>query len=271
MQPLRITTYNVHKCVGLDRRRKVSRIAEVLQEIKPDIAGLQEVLSIQEGPRDQNQAQFLADELGMHIAMGDVRELRGGLYGNIVLSRFPVRAFCRYDLSIPGYEQRGCLRTDILLPTGEVLHLFNVHLGTAYAERRHQARKLLESELIRSRDLEGPRVVVGDFNEWVRGLASQMLAAEFASADIRLHMRQTRTYPGLFPVMHLDHIYYDDDLIVERVALHKSLKALVASDHLPLYADFVLRSQAEAEAKQTVGSKLNTNAGSRGATPRHTR
>jgi hypothetical protein len=98
-----------------------------------------------------------------------------------------------------------------------------------------------------------------------------MLAAEFASADIRLHLRQTRTYPGVFPVMHLDHIYYDDDLIVERVALHKSLKALIASDHLPLYADFVLRSQAQAEAKESAGSKLDTNARPSGATPRHTR
>jgi hypothetical protein len=71
--------------------------------------------------------------------------------------------------------------------------------------------------------------------------------------------------------MHLDHIYYDHDLIIDRVALHKSLKALVASDHLPLYADFVLRSEAEAEAKQTAGSKLDTNAGYRGATPRNTR
>jgi endonuclease/exonuclease/phosphatase family metal-dependent hydrolase len=271
MQPIRIATYNVHKCVGLDRRLKPSRIAEVLREMKPDVIGLQEVLSIGEGPRDQNQAQFLADELDMHLAMGDVRQLRGGLYGNVVLSRFPVRSVCRFDLSIPGYEQRGCVRSDIPLPTGDVLHLFNVHLGTAFAERRHQARKLLEHELIRSRDLEGPRVVVGDFNEWVRGLVSHLLTAEFASADIRLHLRRTRTYPGVFPVMHLDHIYYDDDLIVERVALHKSLKALVASDHLPLYADFVLRSQAEAEAKESAGSKLDTNAGSRGATPRYTR
>jgi endonuclease/exonuclease/phosphatase family metal-dependent hydrolase len=259
MHPIRIATYNVHKCVGLDRRCKASRIAEVLQELKPDIVGLQEVLSIEEGPRDQNQAQFLAEELGMNLALGDVRQLRGGLYGNVVLSRFPVRSFCRFDLSVPGYEQRGCLRSDILMPTGEVLHLFNVHLGTDFMERRHQARKLLEHELIRSRDLVGPRVVLGDFNEWFRGLVSQLLTAEFTSADIRLHLRKTRTYPGVFPVMHLDHIYYDDDLIVERVALHKSLKALVASDHLPLYADFVLRSEAQLEAWESRHSKLDRN------------
>jgi hypothetical protein len=71
--------------------------------------------------------------------------------------------------------------------------------------------------------------------------------------------------------MHLDHIYYDDDLIVERVALHKSLKALVASDHLPLYADFVLRSEAEMEAHESAGSKLDTNGRNGRAAPRHAR
>lgn len=255
MRTIRLATYNVHKCVGVDRRHKPGRIAEVLQEIRPDVAGLQEVLSIDNGSREQHQAEYLAGCLGMHMALGEVRKLHGGAYGNVVLSRFPVRSVCTFDLTVPGREQRGCMRTDVTLPGGEVLHVFNVHLGTAFMERRLQARKLLERELIASRDLEGPRVVLGDFNEWTRGLASRMLAAEFTSADIRLHMRQRMTYPGLFPVMHLDHIYYDHDLIVERVTLHKSKKALIASDHLPLVADFVLRSEAEA------GSNLKENAG----------
>lgn len=266
MQRYRIATYNVHKCIGLDRRCKPARIAEVLQEIKADMVGLQEVLSIEGGGRDQHQAQFLADELGMHLAMGDVRQLRGGLYGNAVLSRYPVRAFCRFDLSIAGHEQRGCMRSDILLPGGEVLHLFNLHLGTAFMERRHQARKLLEHELIRGRDLEGPRVLLGDFNEWIPGLVSKLLKAEFTSADIRLHLRLNRTYPAVFPVMHLDHIYYDDDLIVENVTLHRSMKSLIASDHVPLYSDFVLRSEAAAD------SKLDRNDRSSGRTaPRYSR
>jgi endonuclease/exonuclease/phosphatase family metal-dependent hydrolase len=233
-----------------------ARIAEVLGEIKPDIVGLQEVLSIEGDIREQHQAEFLARELGMNLAMGDVRVLRGGLYGNAVLSRFPVHALCRFDLSVPGREQRGCMRADILLPAGEVLHIFNVHLGTDFRERQHQGRKLVELELIRSRELKGPRVVVGDFNEWTRGVASQLLAAEFTSADIRTHLRQSRTYPGFFPVMHLDHIYYDNDLIVERVNLHKSMKALVASDHLPLYADFVLRAEAASESHEPSRSIL---------------
>ena len=37
-------------------------------------------------------------------------------------------------------ERRGCLRSDLFLPDGSVLYLCNVHLGTSFIERRHQAR-----------------------------------------------------------------------------------------------------------------------------------
>lgn len=241
MTPLRIATYNIHKCRGMDGKVSPGRIAEVIAEVKPDIIGLQEVHSFEEGSRDRHQAQYLADELGMHLAIGEVRKLQGGIYGNAVLSRYPLQAICHYDLSCPGREQRGCVRTDVCVQDGDPLHVFNLHLGTAFQERRYQARRMIETELVRARDLIGPRVVLGDFNEWTRGLVSQTLSAEFRSADIRLHLKRMRTYPGIFPMLHLDHIYYDEDLKVERVILHRTPKALLASDHLPLYADFLLR------------------------------
>ena len=79
--------------------------------------------------------------------------------------------------------------------------------------------------------------LAGDFNEWTRGLASRLLAANFESADLRAHMQRTRTYPWALPVVHLDHIYYDPTLELTRLALDKSRTALVASDHLPLVAE----------------------------------
>lgn len=240
MASLRAATYNIHKCRGMDGRVRPARIVEVLRQLDADIIALQEVLSLEGEAEGRDQARFLADELGMHCALGENRRLRGASYGNVVLSRFPVRSSCNYDVSVPGRERRGCLRTDLELENGSVLHLFNVHLGTAFLERRHQARKLLEEELLRSRGFEGPRLVLGDFNEWTRGLVTQLLTAEFENADIRLHLQRTKTYPGLLPFMHLDHIYYDNSLVLDRVYLHRSLTAMVASDHLPLLAEFQL-------------------------------
>jgi endonuclease/exonuclease/phosphatase family metal-dependent hydrolase len=215
-----------------------ARIVEVLHELNADIVALQEVLSIAGRSREEDQAPFISGELGLQYALGENRHLRGGSYGNVVLSRFPIRIIHNYDLSISGYEERGCLRADIEWGQRELLHVFNVHLGTAYMERRHQGRKLLTSELLNDIEFAAPRIVLGDFNEWTRGLATRLLSAHLESADVRKHLRRTRTYPGVMPLWHLDHIYYDPILHLERLVLHRSRRALLASDHLPLMAEF---------------------------------
>jgi endonuclease/exonuclease/phosphatase family metal-dependent hydrolase len=237
---VRVVTYNIHKCRGLDRHVRPDRIVKVLSEIDADVVALQEVLSIEGRAPENDQARFIAHGLGLDYRMGENRRLMGGAYGNLVLSRLPMLAAINYDLSQRGHEERGCLRVDVGLGSYQVLHIYNVHLGTAWRERPHQARRLLDEEILSSAHIPGPRILLGDFNEWMRGVASRLLAEHFQSADIRLHLGHRRTYPGVFPFLHLDHIYYDKALKLERVALHRSRTALVASDHLPLVADFTL-------------------------------
>jgi endonuclease/exonuclease/phosphatase family metal-dependent hydrolase len=249
MQRIRVATYNIHKCVGIDGRESAARIADVISEFNPDVVGLQEVLSIEGGRPEDNQARYLADALRMHLAMGEVRRLRGGAYGNVVLSKLPFSEICRYDLSAPGREPRGCVRCSVRLRSGELLYLFNIHLGTALTERRWQAKRMFEAEIIRSKDIRGARVVLGDFNEWTQGLASSMLAAELKGADIRGRLGRKKTYPGICPVLHLDHIYYDEDLAADHVFLHRTLKSVLASDHLPLVADFCARDAEESASR----------------------
>ena len=130
------------------------------------------------------------------------------------------------------------MRADISANGSGLLHVFNVHLGTAFIERRHQGRKLVNEVILNNGELSGSRIMLGDFNEWTRGLTTRLLASHLTSADIRAHLKRSKTYPGVLPLMHLDHIYFDDTLDLERLTLHKSRVALVASDHLPLVADF---------------------------------
>jgi endonuclease/exonuclease/phosphatase family metal-dependent hydrolase len=235
---LRVVTYNVHRCRGIDGRVRPARIAEVLREVDADVVALQEVLSMP-GPREQNQAEYLAGATGMHWQLGENRQMRGGAYGNVVLSRHPMRRVENYDLSVKGYERRGCLHIDVELDD-VVLHIFNVHLGTDYMERRHQGRRLIGAEILLNRRLNGPRLMLGDFNEWAPGLTTRLLSSHLKSVDIRKHLRRARTYPGLMPFLHLDHIYHDEELELRKLTLHRSRKALVASDHLPLVAEFRL-------------------------------
>ena len=58
--------------------------------------------------------------------------------------------------------------------------------------------------------------------------------------DLTHHLRRRRTYPGVLPMFHLDHIYVDGGLVVEKVTLPRNRLTLVASDHLPLVADCVM-------------------------------
>jgi len=174
----------------------------------------------------------------MGWTMACVRHLRRHLFGNVVMSRFPIVHHSQYDLSWRTCEPRACQRADLDLGDGRMLHVYNVHLGTAVLERRYQAPRL--AAFVHDRRVQGPKIILGDFNEWMRGLATKTLTSLFDSIDLRSHLRRRRTYPGIFPVLHLDHIYYEGRVEVRSVELPRSRKALMASDHLPLVANLAI-------------------------------
>lgn len=249
IQTLRVATYNIHKCRGLDQRVLPERIAEVLDELDADVIALQEVMGRGGGER-QDQARYVAEKLNYHPVFGENRRHNGAAYGNLLLSRLPILDFWNYDITTFGREPRGVLRADVKLKNGEVLHLFNVHLGTAYRERREQARGLVGERILRNEDLAGARIVMGDFNEWIPGQASRLLSAHFGVHAAGARARR-RTYPCVLPLLRLDHIYFDRGLNLQRLALHRSRKALIASDHLPLVAEFILQLQQNSSAHRT--------------------
>jgi endonuclease/exonuclease/phosphatase family metal-dependent hydrolase len=230
---LRVATYNIHRCRGMDRRVMPARIAEVLRGIDADVIAMQEVVG--SGPSGEDHAEEIGAALGMGWVMASVRRLRQHHFGNVVMSRFPIVHHSQYDLSWRTCEPRACQRADLELGSGRSLHIYNVHLGTAVLERRYQAIRL--ASYVHDRRVDGPKVILGDFNEWMRGLATHTLSSLFESVDLRAHLRRRRTYPGIFPVLHLDHIYYEGLVEVRSVELPRTRKALMASDHLPLVAN----------------------------------
>jgi endonuclease/exonuclease/phosphatase family metal-dependent hydrolase len=231
---IRIVTYNIHRCRGMDGRTLPARIVDVLASLAADVIALQEVVGA--GPRDSGQAEEIGAALGMGWVMAPARHLRGHLFGNMVLSHFPIRQHVQYDLSWKTCEERACQRVDLALDD-RTLHLFNVHLGTAYRERKVQADTL--ASIVHDRRVHEPKILLGDFNEWSRGLAMSTLTSRLQNIDLRVHLRSRsrRTYPGIFPILHLDHIYYQGHVEIVRVELPRTRKSLMASDHLPLVAE----------------------------------
>ncbi|HEV8310124.1 MAG TPA: endonuclease/exonuclease/phosphatase family protein [Methylomirabilota bacterium] len=226
---IRVVTYNIHRGRGLDGEQRLDRIIAVLAEVDADIIALQEVLA--------PQADALAEATGMSVVFGQTRVHPLGPYGNLCLTRLPLVAHTSYSLTCRPFEPRGCLRTDVDHGRGP-LHIFNVHLGLRYRERIRQVRML--RRILNGQGLEGPRLLLGDFNEWFNGHASRLLRAEFGHPCGR--RRSARTHPAVLPIFPLDRIYHDPAMCVDRVAVHRSRIARIASDHLPTYADLRLEA-----------------------------
>ena len=245
-----IASYNIHRGVGLDRRRDLDRIAEVIAEMGPDAIGLQEVVR-EDGDDHRDQAAYLASKLGMQLVMGETRTLlAGGSYGNAVLTRLPVLGSSRCDLSWRTREPRGCVRVDLGIG-GTAVHLFNCHFGLALRERRDQFR-ILGRFIKDSESLAGPRVLMGDFNEWHTGPITRGLKREFSSPMRRMR----RTHPSWFPLFALDRIYWDVELEGQAFHVHRSKLARVASDHLPISVTLKVRHPVVHDVPYLVGDAL---------------
>lgn len=234
---VRVATYNIHRARGLDRRTRPDRIARVLAATEADVIALQEVIG--PGLTGPGHAEVIGAALGMGWIMAPTKELRRHQFGNVILSRFPILDHAHYDLSWKTSEPRNSHRATIELGDGHHLQFYNVHFGTALLERRYQAPRL--AAWVHDRRTPGPKIVVGDFNEWGRGFVSDLLAARLSSVDLYPFLKRRRTYPGFLPILHLDHIYFAGDVEVRHVHLPRTRLSLVASDHLPLVADIRVR------------------------------
>ncbi len=227
---LRLATYNIHKCKGMDGLVRPSRIAAVMRSLMADVIATQEVL--------HDQAKEIAGALpGYSFIFGENRRIEGNPYGNATFLRREFSHTHNHDLSHGQREPRGVLQTDVEW-NGRWIHIFNCHLGTSYAERRVQSARLLSTELLLSEQLVDPVIVCGDFNEWMPGSRSRELARHFQQAKPR------RSYPGLLPLLRLDHIYYDHCLELGRVFISTTPLSALASDHLPVVADFTIPPSA---------------------------
>ena len=205
----------------------------MIAELDADVVGLQEVVR-GEGGGDADQPAYLASKLSMSMIMAVTRPHAGGSFGNAVLTRLPVIASTTHDLSHGPYERRGCLRVDVTADDA-IVHVFTCHLGRRFKERREQLTLL--AALLAVTDITGPRVLMGDFNEWHRGPITRGLRREFAAS-----FRARRTFPARFPMLALDRIYWDSDLEGEGFRAHRSTLARVASDHLPVVATLRVRA-----------------------------
>ena len=243
---LRILTYNVHRCVGTDRRLDVGRVAEVIAAQSPHIVALQELDVGRARTGGVDQAHRLAQRLGMAFHFNAALRVEEELYGDAILTALPERLVKAGP--IPGHprfgrlEPRGAVWIAVRIAGGE-LHVINTHLGLAPGEQRVQAAALAGPDWVGGAPAGAPRVLLGDMNATPRSVAYRSFAAQLKDARrvARVSLRAP-TFPSTFPVLPIDHVFVGAAVPVEAVRTPLDPLTRLASDHLPLVVDLSLDS-----------------------------
>jgi endonuclease/exonuclease/phosphatase family metal-dependent hydrolase len=232
---LKLLTYNVHSCIGTDRRLAPERIAEVIAGIRPDIIGLQELDVGRKRTGGIDQAHAIAEILKMkhhfHAAL-DVEEER---YGDAILTALPAEMVKAGPLPSVG-EQRGALWVQVEL--GEkCLQVLNTHLGLRRIDRLRQAEALLGPEWLGDdRYDDQPVALLGDFNSIPSSPPYKRLADKLVDVRGSIAGRLRPSFPSRFPLLKIDHVFVSKSVKVVDAQVISTPLARLASDHLPLAA-----------------------------------
>jgi endonuclease/exonuclease/phosphatase family metal-dependent hydrolase len=225
---IRIATYNVHACIGTDGRHDPARVAGVINEIDPDVIALQEFAYPVDIALETRTPVVLTELDRYESALGPTRRASEHWFGNVLLTRHPLRDVRRIDLSMERREPRGALAATVDV-NGVELHILAAHLGLRVAERRFQIRQILDYlDSVRNTFF----VVLGDFNDWLPGRSVVHVL------DSRMGKRRgPRSFPVQWPVLRLDRVWVHPKEALRRISVHRSRAARLASDHFPVVAE----------------------------------
>ena len=224
---LTFASYNIHKAVGLDRKRDPERILSVLNEIDADIIALQEA-DRRIGERASVLPRAEIDDTRWRVIEVAKRPRSIGWHGNALLVRRDLEVVSGEALDLPTLEPRGAACGEIMIE-GERLRVIGTHLDLSGLRRRDQIRSLLTFVDECAGDL--PTVIMGDFNQWGRQTGAMR---EFAQG---WHIvTPGRSYPSRQPVATLDRIVASTHWNVVSSDVHHTALSTVASDHLPVKA-----------------------------------
>jgi len=245
---LRVMTYNVHGCVGMDERLDVRRIARVISQSQADVVAVQEldVRRARSGFRDQ--AEEIAWLLEMQCHFHPAWRLEEENYGDAILSRVPLRLVRAGELPSKSerHEPRGAIWVEAELEAGSKVQIINTHLSIYPTERNLQAEALAQDWVRPSKEC-GSTIVCGDFNAMPSSPSYRALNQ--MARDVQKYGARNKAAPTYFsprPLARIDHIFVTDDVGIDDAHVMDTRLARVASDHLPLVADLVVQNKAVA-------------------------
>lgn len=244
---LRVMTYNVHRCQGIDSRTSPERIARVIAQHQPDIVALQEVDVGRARSGFVDQAQAIADLLLMKFHFHPAFEIDDEKYGLAVLSHYPMRLVRTGALpglaGKPHIEPRGAQWVGIDYH-GREIQFINTHLGLRGEEKRQQVQAILGEGWLGRLNRDEPLIICGDMNSLPSSFVHRQICTRFSDVQsiVREH-KPLRTFYGRYPLSRIDHIFVSTHFEAHRAAVARTTLTRVASDHLPLFVQLKLKEE----------------------------
>ena len=242
----RILTYNVHRCVGTDKKLDVQRIVDVIASFEPDIVALQELDVGRARTGGVDQAHQIAQGLKMAFHFHPAMRVEEELYGDAILTHYPERLVQAAPLPSHNYiaallEPRGALWVAVDIE-GTELQIITTHFGLVQAEKQNQARALAGPGWMTHPRFQAPGILLGDFNSTPNSWAHRRLSAVMRDARGLVHGRRqdTTSYSSKIPLWKIDHIFVTPGVEVKAIFAPANALIRAASDRLPLIMDFQL-------------------------------
>jgi len=229
---IRVLTYNIHFAIS-DRGVQLGRIADELRAWHPDVIALQEVDFNRVRSDHVDQAEWLADQLGMTSTYAPAEVTGASSYGNAILSDFPVVSSEGYRLPATG---SGLTNPRVMLRTVVDVDGFELTVDSTHFSNTSDSSDNLQARRVVDLATE-PRIVMGDLNSSPHDPAYAILRTGLTDAWDVVGVGAGRTYPTWSPVGRIDYVLYDGEL---RPLSAEVLRSSV-SDHSALLTRFELQ------------------------------
>lgn len=235
-QTLRVLCYNIHYGQGNDGAYNLQRLADVINQAKPDLVALQEVdVGVRRSGR-VHQARRLGELTNLAVRYGPTQHYEGGLFGNAVLTGLPIKDV--HIQPLPYTEAtaervtypRGAIAVTVQLPGGKPLKFISTHFQHNVPEDRVAEAKAINDFFA---DESMPTILAGDMNATPEAAPVRILQSKWSNA---IDAAAAPSAPSSGPRSRIDYIFYRGDTLNMRSS--EVLPEAMASDHCPVLVVF---------------------------------
>jgi len=243
---LRVMTYNVHSCIGMDGKISAERIARSIGRHAPDIVALQEVDMHQPRTGRIDQPHSIARYLEMFYHFHPNLGIEKECYGNAILSRYPLKIVRAGRIGTlrknSKLEPRGAIWAQIIVD-GQPIEFISTHLGLKRWEQLEQTEALLGPDWLGHPDCGEEVILCGDLNSFPGSPVCRQFSQRLSDAQQGLDSHTPHpTWYSRYPVGRIDHVFIGSAFQVVRVEVSQTEMDKIASDHLPLIVDIKLKT-----------------------------